>query len=56
LVHAEKEEITRALERAGGVRKKAAELLGISYRGLGKKMARLGIDPTRGARGTDLQR
>jgi DNA-binding NtrC family response regulator len=56
LVHAEKEEITRALERAGGVRKKAAELLGISYRGLGKKMARLGIDPTRGARGTDRQR
>jgi len=49
LVHAEKEEILRALERTGGVRKKAAELLGISYRGLGKKMARLGIDAARGA-------
>ncbi|MCA9751931.1 MAG: sigma 54-interacting transcriptional regulator [Gemmatimonadetes bacterium] len=40
---AEREEILRALEKANGVRRKAAEILGISYRGLGKKMVRLGI-------------
>jgi len=44
LEHAEREEILRALEKAGGVRRRAAELLGISYRGLGKKMARLGVE------------
>ena len=42
--NAEREEILRAMEQVGGVRKKAAELLGISYRGLGKKMIRLGIE------------
>ena len=36
-----------SLERTGGVRRKAAEILGISYRGLGKKMARLGIEGPR---------
>jgi DNA-binding NtrC family response regulator/tetratricopeptide (TPR) repeat protein len=49
LVSAEREEILRALEEAGGVRRKAAEILGISYRGLGKKMARLGIESDRAA-------
>jgi two-component system response regulator PilR (NtrC family) len=49
LVSAEREEILRALEEAGGVRRKAAEILGISYRGLGKKMARLGIESERAA-------
>jgi len=39
----EREEIRRALAQAGGVRRKAAEALGISYRGLGKKMVRLGL-------------
>ncbi len=43
MAHTEREEILRALAKAGGVRKKAADLLGVSYRGLGKKMARLGI-------------
>jgi two-component system response regulator PilR (NtrC family) len=47
LVSAEREEILRAMEEAGGVRRKAAEILGISYRGLGKKMARLGIETDR---------
>jgi transcriptional regulator with GAF, ATPase, and Fis domain len=45
--NAEREEILRALESAGGVRKKAAEILGVSYRGLGKKMVRLGIESSR---------
>jgi DNA-binding NtrC family response regulator/tetratricopeptide (TPR) repeat protein len=44
VAQAEREEILRALEKAGGVRRKAAEILGVSYRGLGKKMARLGIN------------
>jgi two-component system response regulator PilR (NtrC family) len=44
MAHAEREEILRALEKANGVRRKAAEILGVSYRGLGKKMARLGIN------------
>ncbi len=43
MAHTEREEILRALAKSGGVRKKAAALLGVSYRGLGKKMARLGI-------------
>lgn len=42
--NAERDEILRALDDAGGVRRKAAEMLGVSYRGLGKKMVRLGID------------
>jgi transcriptional regulator with GAF, ATPase, and Fis domain len=45
MAHTEREEILRALAKAGGVRRKAAEILGVSYRGLGKKMARLGITP-----------
>lgn len=49
MVHTEREEILRALVKADGVRKKAAELLGVSYRGLGKKMARLGILSDRAA-------
>ncbi|MFN8177659.1 MAG: sigma 54-interacting transcriptional regulator [bacterium] len=43
MASAERDEILRALEKAGGVRRRAAEILGISYRGLGKKMVRLGI-------------
>jgi two-component system, NtrC family, response regulator HupR/HoxA len=39
----EREEITAALERAGGVKTRAAEELGITYRGLLKKMKRLGM-------------
>jgi DNA-binding NtrC family response regulator len=48
LESAEREEILAALEKAGGVRKRAAEILGVSYRGLGKKMARLKIEGVRG--------
>ncbi|GJM43900.1 MAG: hypothetical protein DHS20C21_07420 [Gemmatimonadota bacterium] len=44
---AERDEILQALEKSDGVRRKAAELLGISYRGLGKKMVRLGIEGSR---------
>lgn len=43
MASAEREEILRALDKAAGVRRRAAEILGISYRGLGKKMVRLGI-------------
>jgi DNA-binding NtrC family response regulator/Tfp pilus assembly protein PilF len=43
MAHLEREEIRRALVEAGGVRRKAAEILGVSYRGLGKKMVRLGL-------------
>ncbi|MGQ0720519.1 MAG: sigma 54-interacting transcriptional regulator [Candidatus Eiseniibacteriota bacterium] len=43
----EREEIQRALEQAGGVRRRAAEILGVSYRGLGKKIARLGLGTER---------
>jgi two-component system response regulator HupR/HoxA len=39
----EREEIVAALERAGGVKTRAAEELGITYRGLLKKMRRLGM-------------
>jgi len=39
----EREEITAALQRAGGVKTRAAEELGITYRGLLKKMRRLGM-------------
>ena len=47
MANAERQEILLAMEKAGGVRRKAAELLGISYRGLGKKMVRLGIEGSR---------
>jgi two-component system response regulator HupR/HoxA len=39
----EREEISAALARAGGVKTRAAEELGITYRGLLKKMRRLGM-------------
>jgi len=39
----EREQIVAALERAGGVKTHAAEELGITYRGLLKKMRRLGM-------------
>jgi Nif-specific regulatory protein len=39
----ERDQIIAALERAGGVRTRAAEELGITYRGLLKKMRRLGM-------------
>jgi two-component system response regulator HupR/HoxA len=39
----EREEILKALERANGVKTHAAAELGITYRGLLKKMARLGM-------------
>src|SRR5436190_2228500 len=39
----EREEIAAALPRAGGVKTRAAEELGITYRGLLKKMRRLGM-------------
>jgi two-component system response regulator HupR/HoxA len=39
----EREQILAALERAGGVKTRAAEELGITYRGLLKKMRRLGL-------------
>jgi two-component system response regulator HupR/HoxA len=39
----EREQILAAIERAGGVKTRAAEALGITYRGLLKKMRRLGL-------------
>jgi transcriptional regulator with GAF, ATPase, and Fis domain len=39
----EREQIVAALERAAGVKTRAAEELGITYRGLLKKMRRLGM-------------
>jgi two-component system response regulator HupR/HoxA len=39
----ERDQILAALERAGGVKTRAAEELGITYRGLLKKMRRLGM-------------
>ena len=39
----EREQILAALERGGGVKTRAAEELGITYRGLLKKMRRLGM-------------
>jgi DNA-binding NtrC family response regulator len=39
----EREQIIAALERSGGVKTRAAEELGITYRGLLKKMRRLGM-------------
>jgi two-component system response regulator PilR (NtrC family) len=47
LANTERQEILVALEKSDGVRRKAAEILGISYRGLGKKMVRLGIEGSR---------
>ena len=39
----EREQILAAIARAGGVKTRAAEELGITYRGLVKKMRRLGL-------------
>jgi len=39
----EREQIDGALARAGGVKSRAAAELGITYRGLLKKMRRLGM-------------
>ena len=39
----EREQVEGALARAGGVKTRAAEELGITYRGLLKKMRRLGM-------------
>ncbi|TMA67590.1 MAG: hypothetical protein E6J68_04990 [Deltaproteobacteria bacterium] len=39
----EREQVEAALARAGGVKTRAAEELGITYRGLLKKMRRLGM-------------
>ena len=36
--------VTRALEHAGGVRKKAAALLGVSFRSLRYRLVKLGIE------------
>jgi two-component system response regulator PilR (NtrC family) len=41
----EREIIARALERAGGVRKKAAQLLGITFRSMRYRLSKLGLDP-----------
>ncbi len=41
----EKEILLKALERTGGVRKKAAELLGITFRSIRYRLAKFGIDP-----------
>jgi two-component system response regulator PilR (NtrC family) len=40
----EREWVTRALEQTGGVRKRAAALLGISFRSLRYRLEKLGID------------
>jgi DNA-binding NtrC family response regulator len=40
----EREWVTKALDHAGGVRKRAAMLLGISFRSLRYRLAKLGID------------
>jgi len=46
----EREWVTRALEQAGGIRKRAATLLGISFRSLRYRLEKLGID-----RGADAE-
>ncbi|MBP9205367.1 MAG: sigma-54-dependent Fis family transcriptional regulator [Kofleriaceae bacterium] len=44
LAEAERRWITLALERAGGVRKRAAPLLGVTFRSLRYRLAKLGLD------------
>jgi two-component system response regulator PilR (NtrC family) len=41
----EQDILLQALERTGGVRKKAAELLGITFRSIRYRLAKFGIDP-----------
>ncbi|PLX85723.1 MAG: Fis family transcriptional regulator [Desulfuromonas sp.] len=41
----EKDLLLKALDRSGGVRKKAAELLGISFRSIRYRLSKFGIDP-----------
>lgn len=44
----EKEYILKALERSGGVKKKAAELLGLTFRSMRYRIAKYGIEDTEG--------
>ena len=41
----EQDILQKALEKTGGVRKKAAELLGISFRSIRYRLAKFGISP-----------
>ncbi len=41
----EKDILLKALEKTGGVRKKAAEFLGITFRSIRYRLAKFGIDP-----------
>jgi two-component system response regulator PilR (NtrC family) len=43
LAHYEKDMLLAALDRAGGVRKRAAELLGIKYRSLRHRLSKYGL-------------
>jgi len=49
----EREWVTRALERTGGIRKRAAALLGISFRSLRYRLEKLGLDKGEGDEPTD---
>ena len=40
--------VLRALEQAGGVRKRAARLLGITFRSLRYRLAKMGLDDSAG--------
>src|SRR5262249_93136 len=44
----EREYLLRALGRAGGVRKEAARLLGVTFRSVRYRLAKHGIDPAAG--------
>ena len=45
LADTERRLIQQALERTGGVRKAAAELLGVTFRSFRYRLSKLGIDP-----------